>query len=254
MAIAVMGDNSYYAQDAGGTSHSWSHTVPVGCNFLWVWVRERATGGQATSVTFNTTETLTKVTGTYQAPPYGHSGWYLMNPTVTTANIVVEHAASGRSKYQAINLQGVSNDPASVISDSGKTSSSSTFSTVNLTLSSVSAGDMVLDMFASWDSTGYDWDIIQSQTTIYQLNQYSWIATLYCAYKEASGSSITVGYGGSQPSWQKNLAAVALAPSKAGNRGYIIAFQRWKNFLEDLKHGNVPPANLRRQYGDLVTI
>lgn len=92
-----------------GSSFTLAHTVNSSTKILVVCFLS-ATGGlnDPTAVTWNTSESLTRAVE--NAPPDGGwvsaSIWYLMNPTVTSANIVATHTLNNGISGHAANLLG----------------------------------------------------------------------------------------------------------------------------------------------------
>ncbi len=101
----------------------------------------------ADSVVFNGSENFTNPTGIQYIPTFGYiiQWWYLVNPTVTTANAVVTYTnGASASIYQSgtfIQLTGV--DQASPLDASNTNSGSGTTASVSIT--TVAANAWILD-------------------------------------------------------------------------------------------------------------
>lgn len=89
-------------------SLTWSHTVGSCSNRVLVVGEFDDTGGSnlLTAVTWNTTESLTKIAQIQSPADRWASLWYLLNPTNTTANVALVTTA-GAFKGSAISLCGV---------------------------------------------------------------------------------------------------------------------------------------------------
>ena len=104
MAIAF---NSATSTNGNASSFTFSHTPAGADRILLVYVAYKNSADVDSTVTFNTTESLTRLSqGSYGATQFG-SLWYLLNPTATTANVVVTLTTAERAAIGAVSYTGV---------------------------------------------------------------------------------------------------------------------------------------------------
>lgn len=104
MAIAF---NSATSTNGNASSYTFSHTPSADNCILLVYVSYKNNTDVTTSVVFNGTETLTRLTGGIYGSTQVGSTWYLMNPTATTANVVVTLSNSEKAAIGAVTYTGV---------------------------------------------------------------------------------------------------------------------------------------------------
>src|SRR5262245_42700704 len=133
--------------DTAGSAASltFSHTVASGTKILLLGISSWQQ--QISTVTWNTSENLSLVTGT--RVPSGDvrsEYWYLLNPTATTANIVITPASSTWLSAGAQNWTGV--DTGTPFSNGTNAGAASGQPTMNVTCV---AGAVVVDVLAWWN-------------------------------------------------------------------------------------------------------
>ena len=105
MAIAF---NSATTTNGDATSYTFSHTPAGADRILLVHVAYKgSTNPIVSGITFNTTETLTRLTNLIQGSVMVGEVWYLLNPTATTANVVVSTNNTGKTAIGAMTYTGV---------------------------------------------------------------------------------------------------------------------------------------------------
>jgi len=104
MAIAF---NSATSTNGDASSFTFSHTPAGADRILLVYIAYKDSTDAESTVVFNTTESLTRLSqGSYGATQFG-SLWYLLNPTATTANVVVTLTTAERAAIGAVSYTGV---------------------------------------------------------------------------------------------------------------------------------------------------
>lgn len=127
-----------------------SVVVAAGSNLcLAVCVQMEATASAVSGITFNSVA-LTKLDSQVGASFSRSEIWYLINPTVTTANVVVTHTSSDHSVVGALVASGV--DQVTGLRTAAKSTGSST--SVTNTVVGVGVDDLVFDSLCI-DGTGH---------------------------------------------------------------------------------------------------
>jgi len=104
MAVAF---NSATSTNGNASSFTFSHTPAGADRILLVYIAYKDSSDVESTVVFNTTESLTRLSqGSYGATQFG-SLWYLLNPTATTANVVVTLTTAERAAIGAVSYTGV---------------------------------------------------------------------------------------------------------------------------------------------------
>lgn len=136
MAIAF--DTSGAAQSATGSEFTCtlSLTVASGAS-LWVGVSNANASGDAATVTWNTTEALTKAVSRTPGGFTTDALWYLANPTPGTHNIVATFSSLCESTVIAISLTGTDASPLGATASNGGTATSGSTSVTTTTDNSV---------------------------------------------------------------------------------------------------------------------
>ena len=144
MAIVQLGSTTTGTSDSG-VSLTFSHTVTSGTDVLVVSFGSGPDTDSITSVVFNASETMT------QAAATGVNGkfaaiYYLVNPTATTANIVITIDAGPNTGITAtaINYDGV--NTATPIGDTTTATSDASVTTATLNVTSTSVNNLILDL------------------------------------------------------------------------------------------------------------
>ena len=125
---------------ANATSLTVSHTVAAGSNLLIALIS--LDDGETSTAVFNTSESMTLLRRDENAGAATTEIWYLINPTVTTANIVF----SGFGKHQVIG-GGVDFENGATAPDNATGSTPDAATSVTATVSGVTASDHVIDVF-----------------------------------------------------------------------------------------------------------
>lgn len=118
--------NTSDATLSSGTSLTWSHTVVSNSNLLLVGF-ENSSDATVSSVTFNGAENLTKIVES-DAFSGTREIWGLLNPTVTTANIVITFGSSTDAFAGAADYSNVGQFPTITDFDNISVASSSSLS------------------------------------------------------------------------------------------------------------------------------
>lgn len=131
MAIAY--DNSSKKAFTAGSSVSFSHVLTGSNAILFVGIWDTAgTTHNVTGVTWNTSENLTSIqTQTFATSAVSSTSlWYLVNPTATTANVVISTTTGGSTAAVASSYTGAaqSGQPDSSAKNSYNSTSHTTWS------------------------------------------------------------------------------------------------------------------------------
>lgn len=161
---------------AGHTSHTLSVTVSAGAQLvLAVCFHAELTSAVASGVTFGGVA-LTKLDSQNASGSFGRSEiWYLINPTPSTANVVVTHAATDHSVLGVIVGTGV--DQVTPLRTAAKANTTGTSSSV--TVLGVTTDDLVFDCL-TLDGTGHLTVTGANQTEQYDLEPAAGSMTGVC--------------------------------------------------------------------------
>jgi len=187
----------------------------------------------------NTTGTNNRVTA---------EAWYHLSPASGSNTLAVTWNATSFAEWvTAISLIDV--DVAAIL-DSGSNFSNGATSR-SLTLTTENAGISL----ASLTVAGGDQAMNPNGTTTENREEYSagHEANYANGYYLDDGVSNTLGWSG-WVSTQCVIAGVSFSPKTFPGSQAIIIASRIHDFLGELKRGLIPPDELRRRYGDLVTI
>ena len=220
MAIAF---NSATSTNGNASSFTFSHTPAGTDRILLVYIAYKDSSDMDSTVVFNTTESLTRLNSAlFESVMFG-SLWYLLNPTATTANVVVTLTGSTKAAIGAVSYTGVEaietgND---VVASAQDTNPLNSITTVN-------ADSLVVHALAVRDrGTGFTDDV--NWTLRYTDNSTG---------NPANGTSFSRGYDRSTPTigsytaditidqveaWVSILAELRpVAAVTAFSRGYVI--------------------------------
>ena len=104
MAIAF---NSETSTNGNASSFTFSHTPAGADRILLVYISYKNSADIDSTVVFNTTESLTRLSfGLFGSTQFG-SMWYLLNPSAVTANVVVTLSSSIKAAIGAVSYTGV---------------------------------------------------------------------------------------------------------------------------------------------------
>lgn len=214
MAIALIGVTNS-SVTTGVSSLTISVTVTSGSNrVLVVGINQCSTVALATisSVVFNGSETMTLAKAQTFSPTFFHRSamYYLVNPTVTTANVVVTFSNANDNLYQAasvIRFEGI--DQASPIdATSGNTGTSGTCSTV---ITTVANDAWVLDCAQARDGL----TIGANQTQRVSLSNGSIFTKMSTVNGKATPGTETMDWTLASAQWL--ISAISLKPAVTGH-------------------------------------
>lgn len=126
-----------------GTVLTFSHTVDSGSNLLVV-AESHNSNADPTSVTFNGVALTKAVFVGNSNEPNRATIWYLVNPTVTTANIVVTIGANRGIVAGAYNFSGASTSP--IGNTATQNNGNSTSSSSSLSITAAESGNYIIDV------------------------------------------------------------------------------------------------------------
>ena len=180
LAISSNG-TSTSAQTSGATSLTWSHTVANGTNrALFVELSIDQVGATVSSVTYGGVA-MTRVGRT--AGNHAVEIWRLVNPTVGTANVVVNFSATTAAAGGATTYNGVSQT-----TPTGTYAGASGTGTTMSVVASSAAGDLVIDS-ERWDNNPSGYTVGSGQTQQWTQTQFSGRGV---ATTEAGAASVTM--------------------------------------------------------------
>ena len=153
-ASVVVGETSTSTTGGPIISKTWSHTVSGTNRLLVVGIGTRDYAS-VSSVTYGGVALTRSTTVSLGSGNYPHDEiWYLLAPTVGTANIVVTLSTSDWPTCGAITFTGV-NQTTPIRASSNDTTSSSSTTTTSLTIDPTVSGDLVIDSVSYWSVGEY---------------------------------------------------------------------------------------------------
>ena len=221
MAIAV--DHATTAQQDGGSSNTFSFIVNAGSNnLLLVLVSAEANGGNngndpVTGITFNGVA-LTKVDSRHTNVSPGGSGnsaemWQLINPTVTTANIVVSYTGIvDGDAITAIQVTGAHQTTPINVFDGFKANSANPSNAVITTIDDCLVFDVLT---GSGSGTTLTPDASQSQQS--NITNAGHLRSATSTEAKASAGSVTMSWTMASQVWAQIIAAIAPAGTPASS-------------------------------------
>jgi hypothetical protein len=230
MALAV--DHVTTAQQDGGSSNTFAFTVNSGTdNLLLVFVGAEANGAndgndRITGITYNSVA-LTKIDAQYTNVTPGGSGdsaeaWYLVNPTVTTANIVISYTGTvDGDTATAIQVTGA-NQSAPVDAFQGNKGNSANPST-NVT--TVANNCLVIDILTgSGSGTSLTPDASQTQQS--NITNAGQLRSATSSEAKATAGTVTMSWTMASQVWAQ--VVVSIAPTAAA---LAAGFPTWRSLM-----------------------
>ena len=225
-------------QSTNSSSLSYSHTVTAQTNqVLVVTVEATGTTSDPASVTFDgqaLTMQDSATSGTRNV-----SVWYLVNPPVTTANVVVSSTGGSHTHSSASNLYNV--DQTTPISDSGSDVSASNPASVDVT--STSAGDLVFDLWASNVYGGPGGGQTQYYTNIYTTGFRS-----NASYKAGTSGNVSMQMSGSTSHAYLAYNVKATSALGVGVTGSTVSFSSDCTVLAGACYDSSNVVDINQQY------
>lgn len=197
--------------DISSTTLTFAHTVGAGSNrisIVGVGLEDSATCPTVTGITFNTTENFTQIdTHLFASDANRIDLWYLLNPTVTTANIVITVSdTTDDLNGGAITIDGAKQQaPEADNKGTGAGDSS-------LVITTLTNGAWIIDIVAD-ASSGTTFTPASGQTERYNVNQGM---TLDCGTEEiAIAGEQTAEWTNTGGAWTSIIASFEqyVAPS-----------------------------------------
>ncbi|HSD36510.1 MAG TPA: putative Ig domain-containing protein [Rhodocyclaceae bacterium] len=204
LAVTVGNSSSAKTDTAGSPSLSWSHTVAAGDDGILIVTVASRDNAPSDGVTYNG-QAMSLLRSVVSGGAVTAEVWYLLNPSVGTANIVVSHSGSNHEFVAgATNFYGVRQ------TSTFGTVATETASDSNMAVSS-SAGDMVIDVFATRQQSSIP-AVGAGQTTLWSQSVASGSAdpTGASSYEIASGSSTAMTWSRVNASAEYAAIGVAL--------------------------------------------
>lgn len=108
-----------------------------------------------------------------------------------------------------------------------------------------------------WNCSSVDGYYDGGVTEVYYSGNYNgWYPSLAGYRMAPAGTSVSLTayytYGTGDPDYDSQYAVAV--DSLAGGGGFSVIFKNWQSFLDDLRRGLIPAADLRRRYLDAVQI
>ena len=175
--------------------------------------------------------------------------WYYIAPPLASTDYIFTQTESSRSVFAVLLFSGVRQ--VSPIRNEGGETGAPTATSTSFGITTV-ADDMVID---GVDESANQ-DLVPGGSQSERTDVFYANIVLRCAISTqlATGTSTTMSWTWAAASLlsHKLIALVALgAPS---NQAIWFMFKRWQGFLDELRHGLVPPDELRKHYKNTVTI
>jgi len=168
--------------------------------------------------------------------------WYLQNPSTGTKSLRMGWTAAHEAILGAYVLNGATTPGATDTGNGSVTSYSKDLATL--------VGEIAIDGLSENSTTPTQG---ANQTEIYDYNPAAGLNGS-SSYEIATGATTTMSYSGIDGGSNSNYACAIFHKSPAGRQVLLIQFQRWQEFIKDLKHGLVPPSELRRRYREAMQI
>ncbi|MDQ8023504.1 MAG: DUF4347 domain-containing protein, partial [Moraxellaceae bacterium] len=188
LAVTVGSTTSAATSTSGATSLSWSHTVAAGSDRMLVVSIAARNDGPVDTVTYGG-QALTRLSSVIGDGVVVAEIWYLLNPTVGSANVVISLGSTHEFVAGATNFTGVDQTtPFGTVktdADDGSTNSSASVSSA--------AGDVVIDVIALRQQDGTP-SIGGGQSLLWteRVGNSSADPTGASSYEIASGSSTSM--------------------------------------------------------------
>ena len=219
MAIAF---NSATSTNGDASSFTFSHTPAGADRILLVYIAYKDSTDAESTVVFNTTESLTRLSqGSYGATQFG-SLWYLLNPTATTANVVVtlttaERAAIGAVSYTGVEAIETGNFSTTSGQDTNPLNSITTVNSDSLAVHALSVRDR---------TTGFtddvNWTLRYTDNSLGNPSNRTAFSRGYDRSTPTIGSYTTDTTIDAVEAWVSILAELRAAPAVGGSYGFIM--------------------------------
>lgn len=232
---------------------SWTHTVAADENLLIV----GSGAGQTltcTGLTFNGIA-LTKL-GEILNSWFGSGMYFLFNPPVGSYAIAAGWVGGdGRSAHGAVSLKmaGIPTIFAQLAQITASTS-------ISVNLTNVQAAHLLFGFVGALGAgTAGNFTPTSGQTEHQEVSISGGgggdiAMAIGTEAITSTGGTEAVSWSVTTPGNMLALHAIAIPAKPGGGQILILAAERWKGFLRDLRAGLVPPDKLRRRYRELVTI